>query len=143
MQREFFVTYHYSVSRVCAAAVSDYQVSFFSESVDDFSLSLLNALLDKLEMAFTERIRRLEDLAKKMPGLPPDPSKGDRLVSSVAQQVELRERMEDVKACFEGVRDFDGDPRKRDAFLQQLAADTAFNAKDYISTIKSLNSNIG
>ena len=111
---------------------------------DEFPPFLLNALVEKSQMAIDERIHRLKDLADKMPesaAMQKNRLRKDASSSrAMVQQSELYNKMMDIKSIFKDIQNDVGDVTIRDSFLESLSSYLISHEKDYISVIKSLDS---
>ena len=108
---------------------------------DDFPKLLFDGLIDKLNMAIDERIKRFKALSQKMP----DSIKAyqnfakDKPSTLVLQQKqELYERWTELKAAFDAQRNMAGKDELRDEFMEKIQSGINTWGKDYILVIKGL-----
>ncbi|MHA2124515.1 MAG: hypothetical protein ACXABO_05105 [Promethearchaeota archaeon] len=107
----------------------------------DMEKSLYDGAVEKLEIIFNERIKRLNQLANKM-------EKSISLYKSVKgkeaseeliiQKRELFENIQKIEKCFRDALSYSGDEKKRDVLLKNID----ISSKDYISEIKNLDEEV-
>lgn len=97
---------------------------------DRFPNPLWEGLREKLEMAIAERIKRLRHFALKI---------NDADETLPPKKRELVDNWEDVEGVFGAQREFEGDVKLRDAFLESLEREIASHGKDYIGVIQGLD----
>jgi bifunctional UDP-N-acetylglucosamine pyrophosphorylase/glucosamine-1-phosphate N-acetyltransferase len=109
---------------------------------DIMEQALHEGAVEKLNGAIEERIKRLGEVAKKMPRSIEIYKEvtGERFSEqTVRTKKEFLERWDDIESAFwEGLENY-GDPSKREAFLRN--AEESMKGKDYISAIKGLSQN--
>jgi UDP-N-acetylglucosamine/UDP-N-acetylgalactosamine diphosphorylase len=110
-----------------------------------FPGALLEALAEKLAMGIDERIQRLEALANQLTetiAIRQEKPSGKKAAPSrtLMQQKEFCAAMPRITSIFENMRQYDGDLRLLNAFREQLTHSMNLHNKDYISTIKTLDS---
>lgn len=108
---------------------------------DDFPELLFDGLIEKLDMAIDERMKRLKALSQKMP----DSIKAyqnfakDKASALVLQQKqELYDRWPELEASFCAQRNMAGDDELRDVFLDKIRLGIKTWGQDYIAVIKGL-----
>lgn len=115
--------------------------SLFFESTN-FEMALYNGALEKLEMVIDERVRRLGQVAEKMP-------QSIEVYNGVMQEkasqktIQLRREFFEQWARVEGfLREFShitGNQAKRDEFLELIRGAIRERGKDYIAVIKGMD----
>lgn len=111
--------------------------------------ALCEAALEKLEMAIEERVKRLGEVAEKMPRsieIYREITGGRSSEKTIGKKQEFFDRRQDLELAFGESLEWQGEPSKRDAFLEIIEKTLNRNGKDYISAIKGLKereSNIG
>jgi bifunctional UDP-N-acetylglucosamine pyrophosphorylase/glucosamine-1-phosphate N-acetyltransferase len=120
----------------------DVRSSFFGSSILDDAL--YKGALEKLEMAISERIRRLGHVAEKMP-------QSIEVYMRVMQEkaapknIQLRkeffEQWDQLKGSFENYSRLTGNQKKRDDFLNLIHRMTCERGKNYIAVIKGMDDN--
>ena len=102
---------------------------------DLFPQSLLDALQEKIGLALTERIERLEALCLKLPctAKQSEPSKLAKV------DTELVKRWPDLKAAFLTLQTHEGAAELRDPFLKCIELGIADFGADYLSVIQGLD----
>lgn len=103
---------------------------------DRFNTFLWKGLLANIDSAIEERIKRLGELASKMPvsiALQPD-----RATEMLIQKQALHQRWEDVAAFLTGMKGYGGDSGQRDGFLEQLSEVGSLADKGYLAVIAGL-----
>ncbi|MFC1798611.1 protein GlmU [Thermodesulfobacteriota bacterium] len=108
---------------------------------DDFPQVLLAGLCEKADMAFAERLNRLQQLSEKMPFSieryrKAAPQKGAG--SLVQQKQELFERWPILKNSLSKLLKYEGDIELRDAFLESIQRGVRSSGNVYIDVIKRL-----
>jgi len=108
----------------------------------EFPEALLVGLKEKLQMAIDERIRRLEAFSHKMP----DSIRvyQETVVENgssflIAQKKEIHENWLNLREMLGNLKDYAGDEKLRDIFLERITSGIRSTGKDYIVVIKSLN----
>ena len=104
---------------------------------------LYEGLLDKLDMALNERIKRLKALSDKMPESVKryrSVMKGKASEELLRQKQEFFDRWEQVEAVFADSRENPGDPSCREPFLEQIERGAREKGSDYVGVIQGLNS---
>jgi UDP-N-acetylglucosamine/UDP-N-acetylgalactosamine diphosphorylase len=103
---------------------------------------LYEGVLDKLDMALNERVKRLKALSDKMP----DSSKRYRKVMQgevseelLRQKQELFDRWQEVEAVFADSREDPGDRSSREPFLEQIERAIREKGSDYVGVIQGLD----
>lgn len=107
----------------------------------NFPTALLSGLQDKLTLGIDERLRRLMDLSRRMPGKTVDskhPSDAGDPVSGMSRHEELAERGQSLVALLDRLRGFTGDESIREPFLTQILHARGMAGDDYLKTIQSL-----
>ncbi|MHA1914701.1 MAG: hypothetical protein ACW97V_10090 [Promethearchaeota archaeon] len=107
----------------------------------DMEKLLYEGAVEKLDIIFNERIKRLKQLSNKM-------EKSIELYKShmgkkaseelINQKNELLGNMEKIEETFYSLQSYSGDEKKRDEFLKNLD----ISSKDYISVIRNLNEKV-
>ncbi len=108
---------------------------------EEFPLSLLEGLKEKLSMGIEERIRRLKALAEKMPDSASayEAASGEGASASLlAQKREFYEKWPELEAYFRQARQKKGDPETADPFLEIMEKKIREKGKNYIPLIQSL-----
>jgi UDP-N-acetylglucosamine/UDP-N-acetylgalactosamine diphosphorylase len=108
---------------------------------DDFPELLFDGLINKLNMAIDERMKRLKALSQKMP----DSIKAyqnfaqDKASALLLQQKqELYDRWSELEASFDAQRNMAVKDELRDEFLEKIRLGIKTWGKDYIAVIKGL-----
>jgi UDP-N-acetylglucosamine/UDP-N-acetylgalactosamine diphosphorylase len=109
---------------------------------DPMGEMLYEGVLDKLDMALNERVKRLKALSDKMP----DSSKRYRKVIQgevseelLRQKQELFDRWQEVEAVFADSREDPGDRSSREPFLEQIERAIREKGSDYVGVIQGLD----
>ncbi len=111
--------------------------------------ALFEAAVEKLEMAIEERVKRLGEVAEKMPRSIEIYREitGERSSEkTIGKKQEFIDHWQDLELAFGESLEWQGEPSKRDEFLEIIEKTINRNGKDYISAIKRLKereSNIG
>ncbi|MBW1788824.1 MAG: UDP-N-acetylglucosamine pyrophosphorylase, partial [Deltaproteobacteria bacterium] len=103
---------------------------------------LLKGAVDKLDRAVSERLKRLGQVAERMPRsmeLLREISSGPSLDKAVGRKKEFQSRWPDISAHFEGCMDRVGDPSQRDRFFSMVEHAILENGPDYLSAIRGLD----
>jgi UDP-N-acetylglucosamine/UDP-N-acetylgalactosamine diphosphorylase len=102
---------------------------------DLFPGVLHDALQEKVGLALTERIKRLEAVCLKFPnaGSENEPSK------SIKRERELVNHWSDLKASFMAHMNHEGDPELRDPFLESVNRGIGAYGKDYLAVVQGLD----
>ena len=107
---------------------------------NDFPDGLLKGVIEKLNLAITERLSRLEVLGNNMQSnmqIQKTP-KSKRVSAAVAQTQELFQRWSDLKGVFEQLKGDEGDAGRRDLFLEKIDKGIAEKGRNYLSVIQAL-----
>ncbi len=115
--------------------------SLFAGSVP-LDIALLEGAIEKLDMAITERVTRLEGLIDKIPEsliLHKGSSGAWALPAMINQQEELSKNWSMIADMIESNRSYSGSDEVRDGFLAALYKDMPEGNSDYIATIKGLS----
>jgi hypothetical protein len=103
---------------------------------------LYQGVLDKLEMAIAERVKRFKALAENMP----ESAKRYRSIVKeqaserlLSQKQELFERWQDLEGVFARSIENRGDPSIREPFVEQVARDIKEKGADYVAAIQGLD----
>jgi len=109
---------------------------------DSMGEMLYEAVLDKLDMALNERIKRLKALSDKMP----ESAKRYRKVvrgqvdeKLLRQKQELFDKWQEVEAEFASGREDPGDHSCREPFLEQIERAVREKGSDYVGVIQGLD----
>ena len=114
--------------------------NFINEA--DMPQALHHGALETLEMAIEERLKRLGEVAARMPDsikIYKKTSGGRFSDKAVGAKMEFHDRWQDMEGVFRNGYKEQGDLSKRDAFLKVLEKACKQGKKDYLSTIKGLN----
>ncbi len=106
-----------------------------------FSQALLDGLQEKISVGIEERIKRLKELADKMPGSAKayiSASGESASQSLLLQKKEFHENWPQLAEIFNKAQMADGTTEFRDAFLKTVEKRIQEKGKDYISVIQSL-----
>lgn len=109
---------------------------------DDMQTALYKGALDKLEMAFNERVKRLGSVSDRMTeSIEILRQAGGKAVSDkiVLKKMEFMEKWEDVEQGFRDARDYEGDQLNRDKFLKAIGKNIKLNGNDYIAAVKGVS----
>jgi len=115
------------------------RIKFYQGS--DIEKLLYEGAVEKLDIIFNERIKRLKQLANKMEkSLELYKSNMGKKASEelIIQKSELFQNMEKIEKAFHYSQSFSGDEKKKDEFLKNLE----LSDKDYISFIRDLDDQI-
>ena len=107
----------------------------------DMMKPLLEGALEKLDRAIEERVKRLGDVAARMPQSIAIYKEiaGERVSEkTIRNQQEFFDRWQKMEKIFSKGLEKTGDPSKRDAFLKVVEKSMNRGNKDYLSTIKGL-----
>ena len=113
---------------------------FFSG--DPMNAFLYTGLLDKLDMAIWERIKRFKALSQKMPE---SARRYGEIIKEplneklLRQKQELFERWQEVEAVFSGHLEDSGDPSAWEPFLEELSRQVKAKGGDYVAVIQGLD----
>jgi UDP-N-acetylglucosamine/UDP-N-acetylgalactosamine diphosphorylase len=105
---------------------------------------LFEGALDKLDIVFNERIKRFNQLAKKMENsinLYKSVKGADASDILLKQKRELFDNRQKIEDCFNEMRSYSGDKIKKEELLQELRQSIITNNNDYLKSIKNLNEN--
>ena len=109
---------------------------------DSMGEMLYEGVLDKLDMALNERIKRLKALSDKMP----ESAKRYRKVvrgqvdeKLLRQKQELFDKWQEVEAVFASGREAPGDHSCREPFLEQIERAVREKGSDYVGVIQGLD----
>jgi len=108
---------------------------------NDFPEALLNGLKEKLQMAIDERINRLEAFSRKMPdsiNAYKETLKEDASALLLRQKNEMHDNWPRLKEILKKQRDYAGDEKLREMFLEIITSEIQSTGKDYITVIKGL-----
>ncbi|MEZ4524495.1 MAG: protein GlmU [Desulfobacterales bacterium] len=111
---------------------------FVSET---FPQVLLDGLQEKISLGIAERIKRLKELAGKMPGSAAAylAASGESASASLlAQKKEFHENWPELAEIFQKAQMTQGNIQMRDAFLKTVEKGIREKGKDYIPVIQSL-----
>ncbi len=103
--------------------------------------ALLKGAVEKLDMAIAERIKRLGQVANKMPRsmeVYNNLNTGLIQKNTLKSQQEFFEKWADMAHVFNKSLDMEGDPSKKEAFLKIVEKAVGKNGKDYLTVIKGL-----
>lgn len=109
---------------------------------DAMSEGLHQGLLDKLQMAIKERIKRFKALAEKMPESADryrSIMKGEAKDRLLRQKQEFFDRWQDLEGVFAENLENRGDPSIREPFVAHLARDIKEEGTDYVRVIQGLD----
>ena len=112
---------------------------------EDFPQALLSGLKEKLVLAISERIHRLEALSRKMQEsmeIQPDDTRG-RSSAGRNQINELYRNWSRLKDLLHQRRTDEGDITQRDFFLEKIQKRIAKNGADYLGVIQGLTPSDG
>ena len=106
----------------------------------DFPEWLLTGVREKLNLAITERLRRLEALGNNMQSNMQikKSTKSKRVSAAVLQAQELFQRWSDLKGVFEQLKGDEGDTSNRNLFLEKIDEGIAKKGRDYLTVIQAL-----
>ncbi|MCD6137228.1 MAG: UDP-N-acetylglucosamine pyrophosphorylase [Deltaproteobacteria bacterium] len=109
---------------------------------DSMGEMLYAGVLEKLEMALNERIKRFKTLAEKMPESAAEyrkvmKTKADDTI--LRQKQELFDRWQDLEALFTRYREYEGDASRREPFLEKIANLIKEKGCNYLPVIRSLD----
>jgi UDP-N-acetylglucosamine/UDP-N-acetylgalactosamine diphosphorylase len=108
---------------------------------NDMEKLLYEGAVEKLDIIFSERIKRFKQLALKMEkslDLYKSIKGKDPSENLINQKIELFENIQKIEKSFNDCLSYSGDEKNRDEFVNALDNTN----KDYISVIKNLNDNI-
>jgi UDP-N-acetylglucosamine/UDP-N-acetylgalactosamine diphosphorylase len=109
---------------------------------DPMGEMLYEGVLDKLDMALNERIKRLKTLSEKMSESAKryrSVVKGGVSEEFLRQKQELFERWQQVEAVFASSREDPGDHSCREPFLEQIERAVGEKGPDYVGVIQGLD----
>jgi UDP-N-acetylglucosamine/UDP-N-acetylgalactosamine diphosphorylase len=112
---------------------------------EDFPETLLKGLRQTLETAISERISRLKSLSSKMNRSMElyVQTFGDKVSDKLmAQKKELSSQWPKIEASFETLKEFQGDTKARDVFLNSMVQLIPQNQHNYIQTIQGIDNSI-
>ena len=118
----------------------DVRKNFIKE--DSMEKALHHGALETLDLAIEERLKRLGEVAARMPGSIETYKKisGESISHKIiSNKKAFYDRWQDMEKIFRNGLDQPGDLPKRDAFLKVLEKACKQAKKDYLSTIKGLN----
>jgi len=97
--------------------------STFMES-DRMELALHKGAVDKLEIGIEERLKRLGEIAARMPASIEGYQKGSGTIpeKTILKKMEFHERWQEMEHSFKECYDMKGEPLKRDSFLEVIEA---------------------
>ncbi len=101
----------------------------------EFGNLIFEGVLEKLRMAKEERIKRLKDMASKMPG---SPGKGKDTTKTPGAKQEFYEKVKGVEELLVSDADKTVDVEERDRFLTAFGKHREEQGGDYIEVIQSL-----
>ncbi|MFC1866711.1 UDP-N-acetylglucosamine pyrophosphorylase [Thermodesulfobacteriota bacterium] len=108
---------------------------------DNLEKALHEGAVEKLELAIGERVKRLGDVARKMPrsieshkNIPESSA-----ARAALRKEELLERWQDMERVFKESFEKEGDSSKRDRFLEVIEKAITRNGNEYIRAIKGLS----
>ena len=106
----------------------------------DFPEGLLTGVREKLNLAITERLTRLEALGNNMQSNMQirKPTKSKRVSAAVLQAQELSQRWSDLKGVFEQLKGDEEDTSNRNLFLEKIDEGIAEKGRDYLTVIQAL-----
>jgi UDP-N-acetylglucosamine/UDP-N-acetylgalactosamine diphosphorylase len=109
---------------------------------DAMSQLLYEGVIDKVNMAVTERIERFRELAQNMP----ESIKQYRAIMKdeasqilLKQEQELFERWQEIEDVFHANQDNPGDLAMRDPFLEEISSHITESGSDYVALIQGLD----
>jgi len=109
---------------------------------DPMGEMLYEGVLDKLDMALNERIKRFKALSGKMPESAKryrSVMKGQVSEELLRQKQELFDRWQEVEAVFANSRKDSGDPSCREPFLEQIERAVREKGSEYVGVIQGLD----
>jgi len=109
---------------------------------DSMGEMLYEGVLDKLDMALNERIKRLKALSDKMPESVKryrKVVKGQVDEKLLRQKQELFDKWQEVEAVFASGREAPGDHSCREPFLEQIERAVREKGSDYVGVIQGLD----
>jgi len=109
---------------------------------DSMDEMLYEGVLDKLDMALNERVKRLKALSDKMPESAKryrKVMKGEASEELLRQKQELFDRWQEVEAVFADSREDPGDRSCREPFLEQIEKLIREKGSDYVAVIQGLD----
>ncbi len=109
---------------------------------DHMGEMLYEGVLDKLDIALNERIKRLKALSGKMPESAKryqSVMKDEVSEKLLSQKQELFDRWQEVEAVFANSRENRGDPSCREPFLEQIEKTIREKGPDYVRVIQGLD----
>ena len=110
---------------------------------DDMSKMLYRGVVEKLEEAIKERVRRFKELSEKMPESAEKYRSIMKARASEAllnQKKTLHEQWPALEHIFLESVDAGGDPSSREPFLKELDKRISEDGKEYVATIQGLDS---
>ena len=103
--------------------------------------ALHKGAVEKIEMAIEERLKRLGEVAARMPVSIEIYQKSSGILSEkiILKKKEFHERWQEIEQAFKECYDMTGDPLDRDGFLEVIERSADRSNSDYIAAIKNLN----
>jgi UDP-N-acetylglucosamine/UDP-N-acetylgalactosamine diphosphorylase len=111
--------------------------SLFSRG-DNMMTALHEGALEKLDMAFKERIKRLGDVAGKMPESIELLQGKDLSGNVIEKKKEFMNKWDDMERTFKDALEYEGDSANRDKFLDSVNEGIRLKGSGYIEAIKGL-----
>ncbi|MCP4372413.1 MAG: protein GlmU, partial [Deltaproteobacteria bacterium] len=102
----------------------------------DFSQPLLDGLIEKLNMAIKERVKRLGELCLKMPDFDISKETSEKLIR---QKNELHDNWPEMEDMLKTIQNQEGNLNIRDLFLEAINRGIRNSGSDYIQVIKTLS----
>ena len=118
----------------------DIRTRFMKE--DPMESGLLEGALDKLDKAISERLKRLGEVADRMPRsieIYQKVSSGRASKGLIRNKKEFSEKWPDIKQAFREAKDRDGNPGQKAAFLSVIEQTINDRGRDYLMVIKGLS----
>lgn len=107
---------------------------------DDMEKALHKGAINKIDSAINERLKRLGNVASKMPrSIELQNSLGSPSKKTVSRKKEFFEKWGEIEQCFKEGLDKEGDISSKDNFLEIIEKTIARDGRDYITVIKGLN----
>jgi UDP-N-acetylglucosamine/UDP-N-acetylgalactosamine diphosphorylase len=109
---------------------------------DPMERGLLEGALDKLDKAVYERLKRLGQVAGRMPQsieIYQKVSSGGASKGLIRNKKEFSEKWPDMERAFKEAMDWEFDPDRKAAFLSVIEKAIHDNGRDYLAVIKGLN----
>ena len=106
--------------------------------------ALHKGAVDKIEMAIDERLKRLGDVAKKMPRsmeIHKEKAGKKALENLFYSEQEFFDRWPDIEGIIRDSYDFEGNSQKKEMFLNIIDKGLDSEPRDYITVIKGLSKN--